>query len=379
MAVRVHDKALHALYKDTLQRHGLQHDRAQDLVVDKLEDLRHRLIDRPREFGFFTRRMLQLLPGRTTIEPVRGLYLWGGVGRGKTMLMDLFYQSLPFPQRERRHFHRFMHEVHGELGKLKQSAHPLELVAHRMANRARIICFDELQVSDIADAMILATLFDALFRRGVTLVATSNVAPKNLYKEGLQRQRFLPAIKLIEQHTEVVHVDGAVDYRLRELRKASIYLDSKAAGDGNAPDARARLEQIFTAVAGEPGTIDGHVTIEHRRIKCVRQAEDVIWFEFHDLCETARSQRDYVEIASYYHTLLLSNVPVFDEAAENSARRFISLVDELYDRNVNLILSAAAPPAELYKGEKLRFEFQRTSSRLIEMQSEQYLSKAHRA
>jgi len=372
------EKALHALYKDALQRHGLQQDRAQDQAVDRLEDLRHRLIDQPREFGFFTRRMLQLLPGRTTLEPVRGIYLWGGVGRGKTMLMDLFFQSLPFAQRERRHFHRFMHEVHGELGKLKQSAHPLELVAHRMATRTRVICFDELQVTDIADAMILGSLFDALFRRGVTLVATSNVAPKNLYKDGLQRQRFLPAIKLIEQHTEVVHVDGAVDYRLRELRKAPIYLDSRS-GDGKASDARVQLEQVFTAVAGEPGTSDGHVTIEHRRIKCVRQAEDVIWFEFHDLCETARSQRDYIELASYYHTLLLSNVPVFDEAAENAARRFISLVDELYDRNVNLIVSAAAPPTELYKGEKLRFEFQRTASRLAEMQSEQYLSKAHKA
>ncbi len=377
---RPRDKALHALYKDALQRHGLQLDRAQDQAVDRLEDLRNRLIDQPREFGFFTRRMLQLLPGRTTLAPVRGLFLWGGVGRGKTMLMDLFFQSLPFPQRERRHFHRFMHEVHGELAKLKQSAHPLELVAHRMATRARIICFDELQVTDIADAMILGTLFDALFRRGVTLVATANVAPKNLYKDGLQRQRFLPAIKLIEQHTEVVHVDGAIDYRLRELRKASIYLDSKSPADGKAPgDARSQMEQIFTAVAGEPGTMDGHVTIEHRRIKCVRQAEDVIWFEFHDLCETARSQRDYIEIASYYHTVLLANVPAFDEAAENAARRFISLVDELYDRNVNLVVSAVAPPTELYKGEKQRFEFQRTASRLAEMQSEQYLSKAHKA
>lgn len=373
MAARTRDKALHALCKDMLQSHRLQHDKAQALAIDRLEDLRERLIDKPREFGFFTRRMLQLLPGRTTIEPVRGIYLWGGVGRGKTMLMDLFFQSLPFPQRERRHFHRFMHDVHGELARLKQSAHPLELVAHRMATRARVICFDELQVTDIADAMILGTLFDALFRRGVTLVATSNLAPKQLYKDGLQRQRFLPAIKLIEQHTEVLHVDGPTDYRLRELRKASIYLDCKA------PGSRAQMEQVFTAVAGEPGAADGHVTIEHRRIKCARQAEDVIWFEFHDLCETARSQRDYIEIASYYHTLLLSNVPVFDEAAENSARRFISLVDELYDRNVNLILSASAAPTELYNGEKLRFEFQRTSSRLIEMQSEQYLSKAHRA
>lgn len=364
---------LHRLYAEQQQRHGFERDKAQELALDKLEALRSRLIDKPRDFGFFARRMLSLLPGRTSIAPTRGLYLWGGVGRGKTLLMDLFFQSLPFAEKERRHFHRFMHDVHGELAKLKSSAHPLELVAHRLATRARIICFDELQVTDIADAMILGTLFDALFRRGVTLVATSNVAPKNLYKDGLQRQRFVPAIKLVEQHTEVVHMDGAVDYRLRELRKAAIYVDSAA------PDAHARLEEIFTSVAGESGAADGHVTIDHRRIRCVRQAEDVIWFDFHDLCEGARSQRDYIEIASYYHTLVLSKVPVLDEKDENAARRFIALVDELYDRNVNLIVSAAAPPAEIYRGVKLGFEFQRTVSRLAEMQTSQYLGRAHKA
>ncbi len=373
MASKPRDKVLHALYRENLERHGLQCDRAQEQALERLEHLRDRLIASPREFGFFARRMLQLLPGRTELAPERGLYLWGGVGRGKTMLMDLFYQSLPFAERKRRHFHRFMHDVHAELGKLKSSTHPLELVAHRMATRARVICFDELHVADIADAMILGTLFDALFRRGVTLVATSNVPPKQLYKDGLQRQRFLPAIKLIEQHAEAIHVDGAVDYRLRELRKAPIYLDSRS------PDVRTRMEETFAAIAGEPGTTDGHIVIEHRRIKCVRQAEDVVWFDFHDLCESARSQRDYIEIASYYHTLLLSNVPVLEEKDENSARRFIALVDELYDRNVNLIVAAAAAPVELYRGERLKFEFQRTASRLIEMQSGQYLSRAHGA
>jgi len=341
-------------------------------AVARLDDVRQRLIERPRDFGFFKRRMLQLLPGRTAIEPVRGLYLWGGVGRGKTMLMDLFYESLPFADRERRHFHRFMHDVHGELGKLKSHAHPLERVAHRIATRTRLICFDEFFVADIADAMILGTLFDGLFRRGVTLVATSNVAPKDLYRDGLQRQRFLPAIRQIERCTEVMHVDGTVDYRLRELRKASIYVDSKAA------DAHTLLEATFAAVAGEPGSADGTITIEHRRIRALRQSDDVSWFEFRELCEGPRSQVDYIELARYYHTMLVSNVPVFDDTSENAARRFIALVDELYDRCVNLIVSAAAPPTELYRGEKLKFEFQRTASRLSEMQSAAYLARAHR-
>ena len=365
-------RPLETLYAETIERHGYVRDAGQQRAIAHLEDVRQRLIDHPRDFGFFKRRMLQLLPGRTEIAPVRGLYLWGGVGRGKTMLMDLFFESLPFQERERRHFHRFMHDVHGELGKLKAHTHPLELVAHRIANRTRVICFDEFFVADIADAMILGTLFDGLFRRGVTLVATSNMPPKELYRQGLQRQRFLPAIKLFERHTEVLHLDGVVDYRLRQLRKASIYVDS------HAPDAHHQLETTFTAVAGETGQADGTLIIEHRRVRTVRQTDDVAWLTFHDLCEGARSHVDYMELASWFHTLIVSDVPCFDETSENAARRFIALVDVLYDHRVNLIVSAAAPPAQLYRGAKLKAEFQRTASRLIEMQSEAYLSRPHR-
>jgi cell division protein ZapE len=364
---------LRSAYDQLAQRPGFQRDRGQERTVEKLEKLRERLIATPREFGHWTRRMLSLLPGRSSIAPVRGLYLWGGVGRGKTMLMDLFYESLPFAERERRHFHRFMRDVHDELRKLKSHEHPLELVAHRLARRARVICFDEFQVSDIADAMILGTLFDGLFRRGVTLVATSNVAPKELYKDGLQRQRFLPTIALLEKEAEVMHIESGTDYRLRSLQQAAIYLE------GPPQSHRPQLEELFAAVAGEPGTAGGHLTVEHRRIRCVRQSDDVIWFDFVDLCEGARSQNDYIEIARDFHTVLLSDVPVLNAAHEDAARRFISLVDELYDRNVNLIVSAAAAPAELYRGKKLGFEFQRTASRLVEMQSEEYLSRPHRA
>jgi cell division protein ZapE len=363
---------LEALYTETIERHGYVRDAGQQRAITHLENLRQRLIEQPRDFGSFKRRMLELLPGRSAIEPVRGVYLWGGVGRGKTMLMDLFFESLPFAERERRHFHRFMYDVHAELGKLKNHARPLELVAHRIASRARLVCFDEFFVADIADAMILGTLFDGLFRRGVTLVATSNTAPKELYRGGLQRQRFVPTIKLLEKHTEALHLDGDMDYRLRHLRAASIYVDS------HARDATAQLEATFAAVAGEPGQPDGTLTIEHRRVRTVRQADDVAWFTFHDLCEGPRSQDDYMELASWLHTLIVSNVPRFDAVAENAARRFINLVDVLYDHNVNLIVSAAASPAELYRGTKLRNEFQRTASRLVEMQAEAYLARPHK-
>ncbi|HZF26580.1 MAG TPA: cell division protein ZapE [Steroidobacteraceae bacterium] len=359
-------------YASLVAKAGFTRDRHQEQAADKLDELRARLIGSPREFTYWARRLRRLLPGQSTLAPVRGIYLWGGVGRGKTMLMDLFYESLPFADRERRHFHRFMHDAHDELRKLKARTYPLESVAHQIARRTRIVCFDEFQVSDIADAMILSTLFDALFRRGVTLVATSNVAPRDLYKGGLQRERFLPAIALIERHTSVLHLEGATDYRLRQLKQAPIYLPSSAT------DTSQRLSRLFESVAAGPGTDDGTVTIEHRRIRCVRQSEAVIWFEFRELCEGPRSQNDYIELARACHTLLVANVPVLDAAHDNAARRFIALVDELYDRNVNLIVSAAAAPNELYRGEKLRFEFQRTSSRLIEMQTEAYLARAHK-
>jgi cell division protein ZapE len=363
---------VHNAYASLAASEGFARDRQQEQAADKLDELRSRLIGNPREFTYWARRLRRLLPGQSALTPVRGIYLWGGVGRGKTLLMDLFYEALPFPDRERRHFHRFMRDAHDELRKLTDRTYPLESVAHHIARRTRIICFDEFQVSDIADAMILGNLLDALFRRGVTLVATSNVAPRDLYKEGLQRERFQPAIALLERHTNVLHLEGATDYRLRQLRQAPIYLAADAA------DTPERLSRLFSAVGGGHGSDAGTVIVEHRRIRCVRRSETVLWFEFRELCEGPRSQNDYIELARLCHTLIMANVPVLGAAHDNAARRFIALVDELYDRNVNLILSAAAPPHELYRGEKLKFDFQRTSSRLAEMQTEAYLARPHK-
>ena len=313
-----------------------------------------------------------LVGGSSAQEPERGLYLWGGVGRGKTWLMDMFFESLPFPEKRRRHFHRFMHDVHTELKGLQNQESPLEAVAERMAGDTRVLCFDEFFVTDIADAMILGGLFEGLFKRGVTLVATSNTPPRDLYKDGLQRQRFLPAIDLIERHVEVLNVDGATDYRLRQLTQAGTYLLATA------PDTPQRLEALFAELARYGASTGGTIEIEGRSIPVVRQSSSAVWFDFESICGGPRSQDDYIEIAREYQSVIVSDVPILEPVRENQARRFIALVDELYDRNVNLIVSAAALPVELYRGDRLTFPFERTVSRLIEMQSEDYLAREHR-
>jgi cell division protein ZapE len=359
---------LTALYRSESARLGYVADSAQELVLGKLERLRERLIaPRPKE------GLLKTLISRKRAEPgIRGLYIYGGVGRGKTWLMDLFFQSLPFKDKQRSHFHRFMQSVHDELRKHSDEANPLERVADKVAKRARILCFDELFVADIADAMLLGILFRALFERGVTLVATSNVAPDDLYKDGLQRSRFLPAIRALKEHTEAVHMAAGTDYRLRVLERATTWFKSGSPAQASA------LEALFTEVAGEPGESDATLALNHRRLRTQRKADDAVWFTFKELCDGPRGQADYIELARCYHTVFLSDVPVLTPEHENQARRFISLVDEFYDRAVKLIVSAAAPINELYRGNKLKFEFERTQSRLIEMQSQQYLAREHK-
>jgi cell division protein ZapE len=299
------------------------------------------------------------------------VYLWGGVGRGKTFLMDLFQANAGVTAR-REHFHRFMKEVHARLHELRDIPEPLIHVAAAIGGDARVLCLDELYVSDIADAMILAGLFDAFVQQGVVLVCTSNTPPGGLYRDGLQRARFLPAIALLERHTRVIHVDAGIDYRLRQLEKAPLYFDSAAS------DIEDRMQQRFEAIAGNPGVAGEMLAIEGRSIATRRAAPDVVWFEFAAICDGPRSQSDYVEIARDFHTVLVSGVPLFDGTSENQARRFIALIDELYDRNVKLAVSATAPPEDLYRGERLQFEFERTRSRLVEMQSHEYLARPHK-
>ncbi len=316
-------------------------------------------------------RGLRLLPRTPT--PLRGLYLWGGVGRGKTFLVDEFFAELPVKEKRREHFHRFMLDAHSRLRRHRNLPSPLLRVAADIAAKARLVCIDEFVVSDVADAMILATLLGAIFRRGVTLVATSNLPPSELYRGGLQCARFLPAIALIERHCRVMELDAGVDYRLRQLERAALYLGPAVA------DAETRLASEFERLADGRGDRDVRVQVEGRAVRARREAEDVVWFDFRELCEGPRSAADYIEIARCYHTVFVSGVPAMDAASDDAARRFLTLVDEFYDRGVKLILSAAAAqPEDLYRGERLAFEFRRTASRLHEMQGRNYLARPHR-
>jgi cell division protein ZapE len=358
-------------YQADLQREGFSHDPAQEAAVRLLQDLYERLLARQGQhmggLGSLLGKLRKQQP-----QPERGLYLWGGVGRGKTYLVDTFFDCLPFERKLRVHFHRFMQRVHAELTALEGQKNPLEIVADRLANEAVVVCFDEFFVTDIGDAMILGGLMEALFARGVTLVATSNIVPEKLYENGLQRQRFLPVIALLEQHTLVVNVDAGVDYRLRTLQQAELYhcpLDEAA---------DISLRASFDALAVEPGKHWERIQINGRYLTVRCLAEDVAWFDFGELCDGPRSQNDYIELARIFHAVVLSGVPVFNRDMNDQARRFINLVDEFYDRNVKLVMAAEKPLLELYAGDSLAFEFQRTQSRLQEMQSHEYLAREHR-
>jgi cell division protein ZapE len=350
----------------------LQFDAAQMEAAASLDRLNRSLLDSSQTLAARLRSHLPWLPAPSGTAAPRGLYLWGGVGRGKTLLMDWFYDSLRQPQHERVHFYRFMRQVHAQLRAAKRRTEPLDGVAERLARQARLICLDEFFVSDIADAMILSGLFDGLFRRGVTLVATSNVPPEELYKDGLQRERFLPFIGLLRQHIDVLHLDGGVDYRLRQLEQAPTYLDSADAG--TVP----MLQRRFAALAGDSATGRGSVSVEDRPIAVMAAGAGMVWFEFRELCEGPRSANDYIDLARLYHTIFISNIPVFTADDEDAARRFIAAIDEFYDRGVKIVVSAAAAPAALYRGERLQLEFQRAASRLVEMQTQRYLAGQHR-
>ena len=361
---------LHERYRCELRERGWLSDTAQLGAVSRLEQLRGELIARQARLGLYGRVRRRVWPQSGDGAP-RGVYLWGGVGRGKTWLMDLFYDSLGATARRRRHFHHLMREVHGGLAAIRLRQEPVRLLARRLARRANLWCLDELQVSDIADAMLLGGLFEEVLRQGVTLVITANVPPSGLYRDGLQRARFLPAIELLERALDVLQVDAGTDYRLRQLRQAPIYL---AAADPATP---ARLVALFAELAGAHADSSRHIELNGRTLTAQRRAGGVVWFGFASLCEGARSAVDYAELAQDFHTVFVTDIPVLGASQDDAARRFIGLVDEFYDRGVKLVVSAAASPAELYRGERLGFDFRRAASRLAEMQSEEYLSLPH--
>lgn len=349
---------------------GFSKDPAQAEAVAALQQVYDELLKSRPSNGFMdvVKRWLS-----ADLEPVKGLYMWGGVGRGKTWLMDTFFNCLPIKGKIRLHFHRFMHEVHHELKVLAGEKNPLVKIADQLSQRARVICFDEFFVTDITDAMILGGLFKELFERNIVLVATSNIPPERLYRNGLQRERFLPAIELIQQHCRVLNVDGGTDYRLRTLEKAEIYhhpLDESA--DKN-------MRQYFYQLSGEEGQEHCKLKVEGRLIDAVRLSDNVVWFTFDAICKTERSANDYIELSRNYHTVFISKTPQLTDAVNDAARRFIALVDEFYERHVKLILSAEVALERLYTGKGLSFEFERTVSRLQEMQSKDYLAKEHLA
>jgi cell division protein ZapE len=304
-------------------------------------------------------------------EPVRGIYLWGGVGIGKTYMMDIFYESLPLQEKRRMHFHHFMRMVHQQLQQLEGHPDPLKLIAKRLSQQVRVLCFDEFFVKDIGDAMLLAGLLEALFQRGVTLVATSNVEPDDLYHNGLQRGNFLPAIELIKKYTLVWHVDSNQDYRLRHLSQFGGYICPL---DDNA---NIQLKNLYHHLAH--GAVDepGVITINQREVPYRAMHADAIWFEFDIICNVPRSQMDYMEIANQFNSVIVSNVPIIGQDQLNAATYLINLVDVFYDSRVKLVLSAAATLDEIYPANGgMAFEFERTKSRLQEMQSEDYWHQA---
>jgi len=347
---------------------GYVDDVRQRRIVEIFTDLHRNLTPRYSSPSLLSRVKHGL--GLSARDPIRGLYLWGGPGRGKTYLMDLFHESLQPRISQRLHFHHFMRRVHEELALLEGTADPIDAVASRFARSAPVICFDEFFVSDIGDAMILGGLLDALFAKGVTLIATSNVAPTNLYENGLQRDKFIPVIALIDRHMRVEKLESGIDYRLNFLRKQSVY---RVVGTN---DLFSEVE--FATMTGGTFKVGGHITINRRDIAVRYRAEGVVGFEFSTLCDGPRSASDYIEIARLFHTVVIWGIQQLDGECDDQARRFIGLIDEFYDRGVKVLFNASEEVETLYVGSKLLREFERTKSRIIEMRSNAYLSRPHR-
>ncbi|MFN3862522.1 MAG: cell division protein ZapE [Roseateles sp.] len=353
------------LYQQTLRERGFKADEAQLRAISALQRCQD-------EWAAYKARRGNVVAKLLVRPPIpRGVYMYGGVGRGKSFLMDCFFQAVPLTRKTRLHFHEFMREVHRELQELKGIADPLDELGKRIARRFRLICFDEFHVADVTDAMILHRLLEALFRNRVSIVTTSNFHPDELYPNGLHRDRILPAIALLKAKLEVINVDAGTDYRRRTLEDMNLYLTPLN------DDTEATLTQAFESLA-EAQDEDCKLMIEHRAIWARRRAGGVVWFDFQTLCGGPRSQNDYLELASQFHTVILSGVPEMPVRLASEARRFTWLVDVLYDRRVKLIISAAVPAEQLYTEGPLAHEFPRTVSRLQEMRSAEYLALARR-
>ncbi|MFZ2852806.1 MAG: cell division protein ZapE [Rhodocyclaceae bacterium] len=352
-------------YEALLTARGFMADIAQRTAAERLQRLYYELLS----FKVARRTTLRRLFSPPKLP--RGLYFWGGVGRGKSFLMDCFYAAVPYQRKRRIHFHAFMHDVHRQLNELKGESDPLLKVAERIADEVRLICFDEFHVSDIADAMILGRLLEALFKRGVIFVMTSNYPPDNLYPSGLQRENFLPTIALIKSQVDVLQIDAGVDYRLRTLEQVEIFHCPADAA------AELKMADYFVAMAGDEGVAGGSIEVLGRDVPTLRRGNGVIWFDFRTLCGGPRSQNDYLELACAYHTVLLSGIPKMTAAMSSEARRFTWLVDIFYDHKVKLIATADCEPDGLYTEGAQSSEFFRTASRLTEMRSREYLGLPH--
>jgi cell division protein ZapE len=363
--LQVPERGMMDAFEAALKSHGYTADESQCAAARRLQQLYAELL------GFKAARRSQLRKLLSRVQPPRGVYFWGGVGRGKSFLMDCFFDAVPYRRKRRVHFHAFMQQVHAALKLHKSEADPLAQVADDLARSARLLCFDEFHVSDIADAMILGRLVEALFERGVVLVATSNYPPDGLYPNGLQRQNFLPTIELLKKKLEVFELDAGVDYRLQSLERMDIYMVP------NGADADLRLAEDFRQLCGEPPA-SGTLEILGRTLNARARVLGAVWFEFHEICGGPRSQNDYLELARRYHSMIVSDVPKMSRERANEARRFTWLVDVLYDFRVKLILSAEVEAQLLYTDGPNANEFTRTVSRLIEMRTRDYLAAAHR-
>lgn len=363
--IDTHRDGMIRAFAAALEARGIEADPAQQAAAERLQLFFDQLL------AFKVARRSRLRKLLVHPQLPKGVWFWGGVGRGKSFLMDCFFDAIPYQRKRRVHFHAFMREIHERLRALKQEQDPLAKVAARVAQETRLMCFDEFHVSDIADAMILARLMQALFDAGVVFCITSNYPPSGLYPNGLQRERLLPTIALLNDMLDVVEIDAGIDYRLRALEQAAVYL---LPADG---DAAVLLMRIFAKIAhGE-----GHarpIKVLDREIPVIHRAPGVIWFDFAALCGGPRSQNDYLELAHNFHTLFVSGIPRMGADMANEARRFTWLVDVCYDHRVKLALAAAAPAEELYVAGPQASEFRRTVSRLIEMRSHEYLASAHR-